>query len=115
MEMKDLERIIDERSKAMVDNAKAELTKELGAGATQAQIDEAVQKAVSEITAKADKDKAENVKYLEAFKEAVTHDEKSFVMADIPGLIEGATGFKRRYSCTGKERLPLLKRTPQGS
>ena len=30
MEMKDLERIIDERSKAMVDNAKAELTKELG-------------------------------------------------------------------------------------
>lgn len=79
MEMKDLERIIDERSKAMVDNAKAELTKELGAGATQAQIDEAVQKAVSEITAKADKDKAENVKYLEAFKEAVTHDEKSFV------------------------------------
>jgi HK97 family phage major capsid protein len=37
----------------------------------QAQIDEAVKKAVAEINAKADKDKSENVKYLEAFKEAV--------------------------------------------
>lgn len=71
MEMKDLERIIDERSRAMVDSAKAELQKELGAGATQAQIDEAVEKAVKEISAKAEKDKAENVAYLEAFKEAV--------------------------------------------
>lgn len=71
MEMKDLERIIDERSKAQVDLAKAELQKELGAGATQAQFNEALEKMRKEISAKAEKDKAENIAYLEAFKEAV--------------------------------------------
>lgn len=80
MEMKELERIIDERSKAQADAVKADLQKELGAGVSQAQLDEAVSKAVKEIEAKADKDKADNVKYLEAFKAAVAkNDEKSFI------------------------------------
>ena len=79
MEMKELERIIDERSAKQVEAVKAELQKELSNGISQAQIDEAVAKAVSEINAKAEKDKNENVKYLEAFKEAVSKDEKSFV------------------------------------
>lgn len=77
--MKELERIIDERSKAQADAVRADLEKSLGAGVSQAQIDEAVTKAVSEINAKADKDKSENVKYLEAFKEAVSRDEKGLV------------------------------------
>ena len=77
MEMNELERIIDERSKAQAQAVTAELQKT--AGATQAQIDEAVAKAVKEIMAKAEKDKEENVKYLEAFKEAVCKDEKSLV------------------------------------
>ena len=72
MEMKELERIIDERSKAQAEAVKTDLQKELGAGVSQAQIDEAVAKAVKEISEKAEKDKAENVKYLEAFKDAVT-------------------------------------------
>ena len=72
MEMKELERIIDERSKAQAESVKADLQKELGAGVSQAQIDEAVAKAVKEVSEKAEKDKAENVKYLEAFKDAVT-------------------------------------------
>ena len=75
MEMKELERIIDERSKAQAESVKADLQKELGAGVSQAQIDEAVAKAVKEIEAKAENDKAENVKYLEAFKEAVGGDD----------------------------------------
>jgi hypothetical protein len=79
MEMKELERIIDERSAKQVEAVKADLQKELSNGISQAQIDEAVSKAVSEINAKAEKDKNENVKYLEAFKEAVSKDEKSFV------------------------------------
>ena len=79
MEMKDLERIIDERSKAQCEAVKSELQKELGAGVNQAQIDEAVAKAVKEVTAKAESDKAESVKYLEAFKEAVSKDEKPLV------------------------------------
>ena len=79
MEMKELERIIDERSKSMVDSAKAEIEKTLGAGVPQAQIDEAVKKAVAEITEKAEKDKTENVKYLEAFKEAVSKDNDNLV------------------------------------
>jgi HK97 family phage major capsid protein len=79
MEMKELERIIDERSKAMVDSAKAEIEKNLGAGVSQAQIDEAVKKAVADITAKAETDKQENIKYLEAFKEAVTKDNDNLV------------------------------------
>ena len=77
MEMNDLERIIDERSKAQAEAVTAELQKT--AGATQAQIDEAVAKAVKEITAKAENDKVENVKYLEAFKEAVTSKGENFV------------------------------------
>lgn len=72
MEMKELERIIDERSKSQAESVKADLQKELGAGVSQAQIDEAVAKAVKEVSEKAEKDKAENVKYLEAFKDAVT-------------------------------------------
>ena len=72
MDMKELERIIDERSKAQAESVKADLQKELGAGVSQAQIDEAVAKAVKEVSEKAEKDKAENVKYLEAFKDAVT-------------------------------------------
>lgn len=79
MEMKELERIIDERSAKQVEAVKADLQKELSNGISQAQIDEAVAKAVSEINAKAEKDKNENIKYLEAFKEAVSKDEKSFV------------------------------------
>ena len=77
MEMKELERLIDERSKAQAESVKADLQKELGAGVTQAQIDEAVAKAVKEIEAKAGKEKAENVAYLEAFKEAVGGNTKS--------------------------------------
>ena len=73
MEMKELERIIDERSQKQIASAKEEIKNELGA-VPQAQIDEAVKKAVSEINAKAENDKAENVKYLEAFKEAVGGD-----------------------------------------
>lgn len=74
MEMSELERIIDERSAKQIESAKETIKKEMGAGVTQAQIDEAVKKAVAEITAKAENDKAENVKYLEAFKEAVGKD-----------------------------------------
>ena len=73
MEMKELENLIDERSKKQIESAKESIKSELGA-VPQAQIDEAVKKAVAEITAKADADKAENVKYLEAFKEAVAGD-----------------------------------------
>ena len=71
MEMKELERIIDERSAKQIESAKESIKKELGA-VPQAQIDEAVAKAVKEITAKAESDKADNVKYLEAFKEAIS-------------------------------------------
>lgn len=78
MEMKELERIIDERSQKQIEAAKAEIKDTLGA-VPQAQLDEAVKKAVADITAKAENDKAENVKYLEAFKEAVSKDEESFV------------------------------------
>lgn len=78
MEMKELERIIDERSQKQIEAAKAEIKDTLGA-VPQAQVDEAVKKAVADITAKAENDKAENVKYLEAFKEAVSKDEESFV------------------------------------
>jgi HK97 family phage major capsid protein len=73
MEMKELERIIDERSAKQIESAKESIKKELGA-VPQAQIDEAVAKAVKEVTAKAESDKAENIKYLEAFKAAVTGD-----------------------------------------
>ena len=73
MEMKELERLIDERSQKQIESAKESIKNELGA-VPQAQIDEAVKKAVSEINAKAENDKAENVKYLEAFKEAVGGD-----------------------------------------
>ena len=71
MEMSELERIIDERSAKQIASAKETIKKELGA-VPQSQIEEAVKKAVSEITAKAENDKTENVKYLEAFKEAVS-------------------------------------------
>ena len=71
MEMKELERIIDERSAKQIESAKESIKKELGA-VPQAQIDEAVAKAVKEITAKAESDRADNVKYLEAFKEAIS-------------------------------------------
>ena len=71
MEMKELERIIDERSAKQIESVKESIKKELGA-VPQAQIDEAVAKAVKEITAKAESDKADNVKYLEAFKEAIS-------------------------------------------
>ena len=52
MEMKELERLIDERSQKQIASAKEEIKNELGA-VPQAQIDEAVKKAVSEINAKA--------------------------------------------------------------
>ena len=71
MEMKDLEKLIDERSEKQIAEKTEAIKKELGAGVTQAQIDEAVAKAVKEINENADKTKAENVAYLEAFKEAV--------------------------------------------
>lgn len=71
MEMEDLERMIDERSKAQAEQATKDLQKNLGATVSQAQIDEAVKTALAEINAKAEKDKAENIAYLEAFKEAV--------------------------------------------
>lgn len=74
MEMSELERIIDERSAKQIADKTEAIKKEMGAGVTQAQIDEAVKKAVAEVTAKAENDKAENVKYLEAFKEAVGKD-----------------------------------------
>ena len=73
MEMKDLESLIDERSQKQIEAAKESIKKELGS-VPQAQIDEAVSKAVAEITAKTETEKAENVKYLEAFKEAVAGD-----------------------------------------
>ena len=78
MEMKELERIIDERSQKQIAAAKEAIKNELGA-VPQAQIDEAVSKAVAQVTEKADKAKAENVAYLEAFKEAVAGGEKSIV------------------------------------
>ena len=78
MEMKELERLIDERSQKQIEAAKASIKEELGA-VPQAQIDEAVQKADADITAKAEKDKTDNIAYLEAFKEAVSKDEESFV------------------------------------
>jgi HK97 family phage major capsid protein len=71
MEMEDLERLIDDRSKAQAEQVTKDLQKNLGATVSQAQIDEAVKTALAEINAKAEKDKAENVAYLEAFKEAV--------------------------------------------
>ena len=73
MEMKDLENLIDERSQKQIEAAKDSIKKELGA-VPQAQIDEAVKKAVAEVTANAEAEKAENIKYLEAFKEAVAGD-----------------------------------------
>ena len=77
MEMKDLEKLIDERSEKQIASKTEEIKKELGAGVSQAQIDEAVAKAVKEINENADKTKAENVAYLEAFKEAVAGNTKS--------------------------------------
>ena len=77
MEMKDLEKLIDERSANQIASKTEEIKKELGAGVSQAQIDEAVAKAVKEINENADKTKAENVAYLEAFKEAVSDNTKS--------------------------------------
>lgn len=77
MEMKDLEKLIDERSEKQIAEKTEAIKKELGAGVTQAQIDEAVAKAVKEINDNADKTKAENVAYLEAFKEAVEGNTKS--------------------------------------
>jgi HK97 family phage major capsid protein len=71
MEMNELKQVIHERSQKPIEAAKESIKKELGA-VPQAQIDEAVSKAVAEITEKAKKDEAENVKYLEAFKEAVS-------------------------------------------
>ncbi len=79
MEMADLERIIDERSANQCKAVKDELQKQLSAGVSQSQIDEAVAKAIKEIDAKASKDKADNVKYLEAFASAVQGGEKSLV------------------------------------
>ncbi len=76
MEMKELERIIDERSAKQIESAKETIKKELGS-VPQEQINEAVAKAVKEIEAKAEKDKNDNVAYLEAFKEAVSGDVKS--------------------------------------
>ena len=77
MEMKDLEKLIDERSEKQIAEKTEAIKKELGAGVSQAQIDEAVAKAVKEINENADKTKAENVAYLEAFKEAVAGNTKS--------------------------------------
>ena len=77
MEMKDLEKLIDERSEKQIAEKTEAIKKELGAGVSQAQIDEAVAKAVKEINDNADKTKAENVAYLEAFKEAVAGNTKS--------------------------------------
>lgn len=79
MEMADLERIIDERSANQCKAVKDELQKQLSTGVSQSQIDEAAAKAVKEIEAKASKDKADNVKYLEAFANAVKGGEKSLV------------------------------------
>lgn len=76
MEMTELERIIDERSEKQISSKVEEIKKDLGA-VPQAQIDEAVAKAVKEINDNADKTKAENVAYLEAFKEAVVGNTKS--------------------------------------
>ena len=61
MEMKELERIIDERSEKQISSKVEEIKKDLGA-VPQAQINEAVAQAVKEINAKAENDKAENVK-----------------------------------------------------
>ena len=79
MEMSDLERIIDERSKNQAEQVTKDLQKNLGATVSQAQIDEAVKKAIAEINAKAEKDKNENIAYLEAFKEAVKGGNDEFV------------------------------------
>lgn len=70
MEMNELKQMIDERAQKQIEAAKESIKSELGA-VPQAQLDEAVNKAVAQITEKAKKDEAENVKYLEAFKEAV--------------------------------------------
>lgn len=72
MEMSELERIIDERSAKQIAEKTEAIKKEMGAGVSEAQIKEAVEKAVKEINADAEQKKAENVAYLEAFKEAVS-------------------------------------------
>ena len=68
MEMKELERIIDERSAKQVEAVKADLQKELSNGISQAQIDEAVAKAVSEINAKAEKIRTKTLNILKLSK-----------------------------------------------
>ena len=72
MEMSELERIIDERSSKQIAEKTEAIKKEMGAGVSEAQLKEAVEKAVKEINADAEQKKAENVAYLEAFKEAVS-------------------------------------------
>lgn len=72
MEMSELERIIDERSAKQIAEKTEAIKKEMSASVSEAQIKEAVEKAVKEISADAEKKKAENVTYLEAFKEAVS-------------------------------------------
>ena len=79
MEMAELEQLIDKRSQKQIESAKESIKNELGATVSQAQIDEAVKKAIAEINAKAEKDKSENIAYLEAFKEAVKGGNDEFV------------------------------------
>ena len=55
MEMEELERMIDDRSKAQAEQVTKDLQKNLGATVSQAQIDEAVKTALAEINAKAEK------------------------------------------------------------
>ena len=58
MEMSELERIIDERAAKQIAEKTEAIKKELGAGVSEAQLKEAVEKAVKEINADAEQKKA---------------------------------------------------------
>jgi HK97 family phage major capsid protein len=117
MEMKELERIIDERSAKQIEAVKAEMK---GAAVPQAQIDEIVSKAVAEINAKAEKDKSDNVKYLEAFKEAVGKNGNELVketpitivnqMIASAAAAMGSKGVNNVIQLSGKDILEQAKK-----
>ena len=129
MEMNELKQMIDERAQKQIEAAKESIKSELGA-VPQAQLDEAVNKAVAQIMEKAKKDEAENVKYLEAFKEAVCGNgdvkvrDTSHNRQSDDCFCRFCYGQKRRSQYhagrpksnrrTGKERLPVFKRLAQG-
>ena len=81
-----------------------------------------LQKAVAEINAKAEKDKADNVKYLEAFKEAVTDNKENFVKETPVTIVNqmiasaasamGTKGAHNVVQVSNEEILAQAKRLP---